>query len=218
MTSAETPRAWDQFAAYRPQLVRFLLRYVSDPHLAEDLAQETLLRGYQFRQRLRENTAMGGWLRQIAYHIAMDWHRRTPARLPVYSSQARDEPRRVQPPPDYERECRGNGVRWSQRLRSALAVLSPKNRALVIAHYFVGLSCREIALRGGLSLANVKVRLHRARQELRRELPPEADFRAWLRQRGRYEPISPVPGPRPRRRIGVRRSGDESERRSRSGG
>jgi RNA polymerase sigma factor (sigma-70 family) len=45
-------------------------------HSAEDLAQETLLRGWESIQSLQDNRKVGAWLRGIAQHVCLDWLKR----------------------------------------------------------------------------------------------------------------------------------------------
>ena len=56
------------------------------------------------------------------------------------------------------------------RLRRALAKLSPGYRVIVVLREMEGLSTREVSTITGLSEANVKQRLHRARLMLRASL------------------------------------------------
>jgi hypothetical protein len=55
-------------------------------------------------------------------------------------------------------------------LTAAIAALSEKHQTIVVLRDVEGLSPQEIAQITGLSVANVKVRTHRARRELRRRL------------------------------------------------
>jgi RNA polymerase sigma-70 factor (ECF subfamily) len=57
-----------------------------------------------------------------------------------------------------------------RRLRAALHRLPPSYRAIVVLREIEGLPTREVATITGISEANVKTRLHRARVMLRREL------------------------------------------------
>ena len=54
------------------------------------------------------------------------------------------------------------------RLRGALKKLPPSYRMIVVMREMEGLSTREVATVTGISEANVKTRLHRARLMLRR--------------------------------------------------
>ena len=56
------------------------------------------------------------------------------------------------------------------RLRDALSKLPPSYRMIVVMREMEGLSTNEVAAITGLSDANVKTRLHRARLMLRRHL------------------------------------------------
>ncbi|HEX3602307.1 MAG TPA: sigma factor [Lacipirellulaceae bacterium] len=48
---------------------RYALRLAGRPELAEDLTQETMLRGWRDRQRLRESRATRVWLFRIATNL-----------------------------------------------------------------------------------------------------------------------------------------------------
>ena len=58
----------------------------------------------------------------------------------------------------------------SSRLRQALKELPPTSRMIIVMREMEGLSTREVAAIIGVSEANVKTRLHRARVMLRRHL------------------------------------------------
>jgi RNA polymerase sigma-70 factor (ECF subfamily) len=160
--------------------------------VVEDLAQETLLRGMRNADRLRDAGSLSHWLLRIAWNVALDWRRRKLRRVEhsvdpeeqVIVAEATD----VDP---IEREERIRlRARWRVDLRRALRELKPRDRALVIGHYFVGFTCAELAARAGYTRANVKVRLCRARRVLRRLLPGDFELDA----------VRPDEAPAPRRR------------------
>jgi RNA polymerase sigma-70 factor (ECF subfamily) len=177
---------------HRGQILRFLRGQCSDSHVVEDLAQETLLRGMRNADRLRDASSLSHWLLRIAWNVALDWRRRKLRRTElsvdpdeqVVVAEAND----VDP---VEREERtALRARWRLDLRRALRELKPRDRALVIGHYFVGFTCAELAARAGYTRANVKVRLCRARRVLRRLLPGDFEL----------ESVRPDETPAPRRR------------------
>lgn len=186
--------------ACRSRIRRYLARFWRDAHGIEDLVQEVMLRAHRKLGQLRDPESLESWLLRIAHNVAMDGHRRQPK----FEANAGLEPDALpvtaplEPPPDHVEECQDRRNHWSRCLRRALGALSPRDRTLVIAHYFVGLTCRQISERSQLSLANVKVRLHRSRTTLREHLPPEADFRAWLAHQALYADQGPVAGGVPR--------------------
>lgn len=59
-------------AAHADVLYRYALRMVRDHQQAEDLTQETLLRGWRQRDKLREPAAARVWLLRIATNIHRD--------------------------------------------------------------------------------------------------------------------------------------------------
>ncbi len=175
-----------ELLAYRGKVLRYMRKQVRDGHLAEDLTQETMIRGLRYLGRLQNGCAIQPWLMRIAFHTAMDFHRKNP----------RESAHDPLPPEEYERESgpaepvldqishgRREQRQWIHHLHRAMRFLSFRDRILIIAHYFVGLSCEQIARRSGLTLANVKVRLHRSRRRLRRHLPSVERFREWVDSR-----------------------------------
>lgn len=59
-------------AAHADVVYRYALRMVGDRQQAEDLAQETLLRGWRDRAKLREPAAARVWLLRIATNLHRD--------------------------------------------------------------------------------------------------------------------------------------------------
>jgi RNA polymerase sigma-70 factor (ECF subfamily) len=189
---------------HRGAIQRFLRSQCGDAHALEDLVQETLLRGMRSADRLREAGSLSRWLMRIAWNVALDWRRRRVRRHEVsvdpeeheIASEAHD----VDPLERAERV--GLRERWRVALRRALRGLQPRDRILVIGHYFVGFSCAELAARSGLTRANVKVRLCRSRRALRRLLPDGFEL----------SEVRPDDAPGPRRRWPLVRLEQASDR------
>lgn len=59
-----------------PRLQAFIRRRVRDDTLADDLAQETLLKVYRSRATLRDDAKLEAWLYQIARGTIIDHYRR----------------------------------------------------------------------------------------------------------------------------------------------
>ena len=84
---------------YAARVYRFALRLTGDRHLAEDLTQETFLRAWCARRRLREPDAAGPWLFRIAVNLWRDEIRRS-NRGPNRVDLAPDDQASAKPPPE----------------------------------------------------------------------------------------------------------------------
>jgi RNA polymerase sigma factor (sigma-70 family) len=123
---------------------------------AEDLGQEAGLRAYLGLPQLRARARLSAWWCGIAVNVAKMWLRRRARELRLDSEPSWDggfEAREVM-----------------QLVRDAVKVLPAGQREAVLMHYVDDLSCDDIATLLQTSPAAVRVRLHRARQQLRRQL------------------------------------------------
>jgi RNA polymerase sigma-70 factor (ECF subfamily) len=131
---------------------------VRDRGLAEDLVQETLLRGFEKLRQLRDPERFPGWLSRIALN-ACRMHLRQRLSRPAEISG--EEAISTSKEPDAEPPL---GV------DQALGQLDAASRRLLALFYTEELSHEELAEVFALSASAVKSRLHRARERLRREM------------------------------------------------
>lgn len=131
---------------------------VRDAQQAEDVAQETFIRAYEHIGGFRGASAFSTWLYRIAYNRAAgECRRRSFGRIDAESCAVAEES-------SVERFDEETIV----RMRRALERLRPEERALVTLFYEEERSVAEIAQIMDLTQSNVKVRLHRLRERLRR--------------------------------------------------
>ncbi|MEO0332011.1 MAG: bifunctional nuclease domain-containing protein, partial [Bacteroidota bacterium] len=64
----------------------------------------------------------------------------------------------------------------NELILSAIQSLDQSYRDIIVAYYYDGLAQAEIALQHQLTLSTVKVRLHRARQQLKQKLATQKDL------------------------------------------
>lgn len=135
-----------------------------DAEEARDVAQESLVRLWSHRERVRTDTARS-WLLRTAHNLAVDRMRRRAARPEVDGDNLvlRDEDN-----PDPERSAHAGQL--GSAIAKALGRLSERDRSVVILREVQGLSYGEIAETLDLPLGTLKAMLHRARNRLRREL------------------------------------------------
>ncbi|RYG23064.1 sigma-70 family RNA polymerase sigma factor [bacterium] len=156
-------RAGDRQAAdtlvesYFDDLYRFFRHLTRDPHEAEDLAQQTLLRalhgikGFDGRSRLRT------WLHGIAYREFLNWQRGRRILLAL-------DPRRPHVETGFE------AFADRERLLDAIGRLSTKLRTVFLMAEVQELALEEVAAALVLPIGTVKSRLHEARHRLRQML------------------------------------------------
>lgn len=132
-------------------------RYASNPSEAEDIAQDALLRAWRRRSTLREADRRNQWLATIVRNEAFRLH-------------ARVRPDPTSDIETYEGAEDAQVVATVERadLHAALKRLSERDRQLLELRYEQDLTQSAIARRLGIPEGTVKVRLHRARDKLRR--------------------------------------------------
>jgi RNA polymerase sigma-70 factor (ECF subfamily) len=132
-------------------------RYASNPSEAEDIAQDALLRAWRRRSTLREADRRNQWLATIVRNEAFRQHARIrPDPTSTIETQEGAEDAQV--------------VATVERadLHAALERLSDRERKLLELRYAEDMTQSAIARRLGIPEGTVKVRLHRARDKLRR--------------------------------------------------
>jgi RNA polymerase sigma-70 factor (ECF subfamily) len=144
---------------------------------ADDAMQEALLKTYRYAARIREPEAFRAWLYRTVKNACLIGRRRRvdePSHiLSIDDVAANHEGSRLAVHP-VDRARRPDEAALNSalrtRLRDALAALPSSYRVIVFLREIEGLSTREVAKVAGISEANVKTRLHRARVMLREEL------------------------------------------------
>lgn len=176
---------------FAPQLRAFLRRRIAEPAVADDLAQETLLRVYRSRATLRDDTRLEAWIYQIARGVLIDYYRRRRPQAELPADLAHED----SDPPDPLREQIGRTI------LHLLDELPAEYREPLRLAEREGLPLARVALRLGLSLAAVKSRVQRGRALLRRKLRACCRFEVdrWgkpidYQRRGRCCDAQPVAG------------------------
>ncbi|MGE3955169.1 MAG: RNA polymerase sigma factor [Vicinamibacterales bacterium] len=154
---------------------RFSLLVCGHPEDAEDVMQDALLNTYRHVSQIKEPEAFRTWLYQTVRNACLMKRRRRvdePASMTSIEQGGTDadgEPTSVDVADMSGRPADQQLIdSWmGERLRRALSTLAPGYRVIVVLREMEGLSTREVSTVTGLSEANVKQRLHRARLMLR---------------------------------------------------
>jgi len=136
--------------------------------VADDLAQETLLRGFRALGTLSDHAKVGAWLMGIAVRASLDWLKAKEQATIVFSTLAPDHsfgPAREDPPD--ERAVLADERR---RVLTEIEALPEAFRQVVMLYYYDDLTYRDLAALLGVSTATINARLTQAREMLRQRL------------------------------------------------
>jgi RNA polymerase sigma-70 factor (ECF subfamily) len=165
MDRAEYVRAVTEHKDRVHDFALWMLRHADD---ARDVAQESLVRMWEHRGRIRPPAA-GSWLLRTAHNLCLDHLRRRRARPDVPADDLHAWPAESQP--DAARTAERREVRG--QVARCLETLSPRDRAVLIMREFEGMTYDEMAGVLDMNLSALKVALHRARDRLRERLVRE---------------------------------------------
>ena len=142
-------------------------RILRDAGRAEDAVQQTFLTAWRELPRLRDDDRLEAWMYRLLVNTCFAEIRHTRRWQPGL----RVVPIEV-PSVDDEQISVARG----DELERAFRRLSGEQRAVLVLHYYLGLSGAEIGTALGLSPGTVRSRLHYARQLMRAAI--EADSRS----------------------------------------
>jgi RNA polymerase sigma-70 factor (ECF subfamily) len=162
VADSECDKADAWLEPYRAPLTGFVLPLVNgDAQAAEDVVQETMLRGWQHSAELRRERA-GPWLYAVARNLAISsYHRRRRARPPEVPLDEDKLPRA------------DDGVdRMSDMwvLGAALNSLTPARRAVITELFYHHRTVAEVAEMLGIPEGTVRSRCFYGLRSLRRAL------------------------------------------------
>jgi len=167
----------DLVAAYGDRACRLATRITRNAQDAEEAVQDAFLSVIRKIDTFRGDATFGSWIYRIVANAAYQCCRRRRRRgadvsldnlLPVFDPRGRH----VAPVVDWSTSVDDPARQTELRLvlSAAIEELSDDYRAVVVLRDVEGLPHREIAETLGLTVVNVKMRVHRARLFLRKRL------------------------------------------------
>jgi RNA polymerase sigma-70 factor, ECF subfamily len=161
-------------AQHSAGVYRLALRLMRNEAEAEDVMQETFISAFKGIDSFHGHSRLATWLYRIAHNVALMRMRRVQPVLvavdePVRDADGHEAPRELfdwccLPEQDFDTaEARAE-------LDAAVAGLPENLRTVFVLRELEGLSTEATAKALGLSVDNVKTRLHRARLRLRERL------------------------------------------------
>jgi RNA polymerase sigma-70 factor, ECF subfamily len=160
--------------AYQDMVFSTAARITGNDAQGQDIAQDVFLKAYEDFDRLRDSPAAGGWLKTVARNLALNHVTRYRRRWRFFSElpgPSGDEDEGELPfalPGDAS-----SGIDAALRhtiVEEALNKLPDAQRLPIVLYHFEEMPYEEIARRLSVSLAKVKVDIHRGRVALARQL------------------------------------------------
>ena len=151
------------FARYNVPICRYLARLVGDDDLGCDLAQDTFLAAWRALPGIAEDSRFAPWLYRIATNLARSHLRRSRLIRWLPWGEHGGRPSSDHPSIAGPEEQTGE----AERIKLALAQVSPKNRSCLLLQLEAGFSQREIARLLGIKEKSVSAYISRGRQQFR---------------------------------------------------
>jgi RNA polymerase sigma-70 factor (ECF subfamily) len=160
---------------FRARVLSYLTRLVGEAE-AEDLTQSVMLKVSQSLSDFRGDASVSTWIYRIATNAAMDKLRQRRTQPLVDTEHEFDE--EELPPAAQNKSVETTAIReeMSACIGEFVARLPENYKTVMILSEIEGFSNDEIAATLDLTLDTVKIRLHRAREKLRKELQAGCTF------------------------------------------
>lgn len=158
-----------------PRLVGAVALYCGDPHAAEELAQDALVRACERWPDVRAMRAPGAWVHRVAMNLAKSRLRRLGAEVRAY---VRHGPQ--------EEVARDADLEQALAIRQAVGRLPWNQRVVLVARFYLGWTVSETAEMLGVSCNSVSARTSRAVKRLPQLLGSDALSTQTLKDRSTF--------------------------------
>jgi RNA polymerase sigma-70 factor (ECF subfamily) len=162
---------------YHPKIVRYLTRLVGELE-AEDTAQEVFVKINRSLDSFRGESSLSTWIYRIATNAAMDHLRKSSSRLvrPAEDDDlaGEEDAGPVDTSPLHDTQLIRKDM--NDCIRGIVDSLPDDYRTVLVLSELEGLTNAEITEVLGISLDTAKIRLHRAKTKLRKELEIHCTF------------------------------------------
>jgi RNA polymerase sigma factor (sigma-70 family) len=149
------------FERYHKRIFNFLARMTMDRDLAEDLTQNVFLRIIRYRTSYRHGLKFQSWIYQIARNVFSDHYQANKNRFSNFVD--------VEKVSDHMADSNDeDDIDQKEKvLHRSLAKLTDEQRELLILTRFQHMKYEEVATIMDTTVANIKVKVHRAILKLR---------------------------------------------------
>ena len=172
INSGQTDKFHELVKRYEQNLYNFSLRMCRDHRDAEDMIQETFLNVFRYLKGFRFETKFKNWMYKVAASTCIKKRRKSKFAPEKELSLEEFSPANQTEVPEWALMPLDKllNQELSSTINQEILSLPKKYRLVIVLRDIEGFSTAETAQILGLSPANVKVRLHRARFYLRDKL------------------------------------------------
>jgi RNA polymerase sigma factor (sigma-70 family) len=149
------------FERYNKRVFNFLARMTMDRDVAEDLTQNVFLRVMKYKDSYKDGARFQSWIYQIARNIFSDHYQAHKNKFALFVDVEKVSDHM---PDSAESELADER---EKRLHKSMAKLGEEQRELLILTRFQQMKYEEVALIMDTTVANIKVKVHRAIAKLR---------------------------------------------------
>jgi len=148
---------------YQKLVYTLALKLLKKPEEAEEMAQDTFIKAFQKLDSYEGKSKFSTWLYSITYNACISELRKR--RIEFKSLDDRQiSDQDEQKMHDYYRETKKEDQ--EKYLNLALAKLPEDDQVLITLYYYENQSMDEISQITGLTVSNIKVKIHRARKRM----------------------------------------------------
>ena len=158
---------------YYQRVRKFILHTVRNEWAADDLVQETFLRINNNLENLRDEAKLQPWIFSIAYNVCRDYFRQQGKTANLGLEEISQEPALAKAPTS-QKELEQGQMRTC--VFGLVNHLPESLRSVIILSDISEFSQQEIVEILGITVGNVKIRLHRARKKLKALLEEHCIF------------------------------------------
>jgi RNA polymerase sigma-70 factor (ECF subfamily) len=163
---------WKIYDQHYNRVRKFILAYVKDEWVADDLIQETFIKVQKNLKSVKDPAKLSSWIFRIAYNLCHDHYRQAKRS----SLNQRNIQQEIVSFKEAVVQKKLEQQQMGQCVQDKMDLLPPDYRSVLILSDIMAFSHKEIAEILKISVSNVKVRIHRARKKFRAILEDHCSF------------------------------------------
>jgi RNA polymerase sigma-70 factor (ECF subfamily) len=158
-----SPQALDRLLESRLQFLKFIQNRVGTREIAEDILQAAFVKGLERGAAVRDEESAIAWFYRILRNAIIDYYRQRGAFDRASEALVRQLETHVEPEPSFKGEI-------CQCVSGLLDTLKPQYRQALMRIDLEEGSLADLGDEAGITANNAAVRVHRAREALRRQV------------------------------------------------